>query len=89
VLALQTMFFADEVRDPRKDIGALQVAEGFADRELTIARQLIEAMITERRPEDYRDTYRDQVAGLIERKLRGRADRQRGRPAPRRPSWWT
>ena len=71
VLALETMFFADEVRDPREEIEDLPHREAFRGRELTIAKQLIESMTTGWSPENYRDTYRKRVEDLIERKRRG------------------
>jgi DNA end-binding protein Ku len=71
VLALETMFFADEVRDPREEIEDLPRREAFRGRELTIAKQLIESMTTRWKPQNYRDTYRKRVEDLIERKRRG------------------
>jgi DNA end-binding protein Ku len=71
VLALETMFFADEVRDPREEIEDLPHREAFRGRELTIAKQLIESMTAEWKPQNYRDTYRERVEALIERKRRG------------------
>jgi DNA end-binding protein Ku len=71
VLALETMFFADEVRDPREEIEDLPHREAFRGRELTIAKQLVESMTTGWSTEDYRDTYRKRVEDLIERKRRG------------------
>jgi DNA end-binding protein Ku len=71
VLALETMFFADEVRDPREEIEDLPHREAFRGRELTIAKQLMESMTTRWNPQNYRDTYRKRVEDLIERKRRG------------------
>jgi DNA end-binding protein Ku len=71
VLALETMFFADEIRDPREEIEDLPPREAFCGRELTIAKRLIESMTTGWSPENYRDTYRERVEDLIERKQRG------------------
>ncbi len=71
VLALETMFFADEVRDPREEIEDLPHREAFRGRELTIAKQLVESMMTRWNPQNYRDTYRKRVEDLIERKRRG------------------
>jgi DNA end-binding protein Ku len=71
VLALETMFFADEVRDPREEIEELPHREAFRGRELTIAKQLIESMTTRWKPQNYRDTYRERVEDLIEHKRRG------------------
>lgn len=71
VLALETMFFADEVRDPRDEIGDLPDAGASRGRDLTIAKQLIGSMAVTWNPQNYRDTYREQVEDLIERKRRG------------------
>jgi DNA end-binding protein Ku len=71
VLALETMYFADEVRDPRKVIGNLPAGEAFRGRELAIAKQLIESITTRWNPENYHDTYRERVEDLIARKRRG------------------
>lgn len=70
VLALETLFFADEVRDPAE----LELPEPRSARrkELDMAIGLIEAMSGPWRPEDYRDTYRERVEQLIEDKHRGR-----------------
>jgi DNA end-binding protein Ku len=71
VLALETMYYADEVRDP-SELGALPDAGiEFSSRELDAAKLLIESMVAEWEPEQYRDTYRDEVLDLIERKARG------------------
>jgi DNA end-binding protein Ku len=71
VLVLETMFFADEVRDPRDEIENLPAQHAVSRRELTIAKQLIESMATAWQPENYRDSYRERVEDLIERKRRG------------------
>ena len=71
VLALETMYFADEVRDPGEEIGSLPSSRGVRGRELDIARQLVDSMSTDWRPEKYRDTYRERVEDLIERKRKG------------------
>jgi DNA end-binding protein Ku len=71
VLALETMYYADEVRDP-EEIGTLPDAQmEFAPRELDAAKLLIDSMAAPWEPEQYRDTYREQVMDLIERKARG------------------
>lgn len=70
VLALETMFFADEVRDPREEIEDLP-AEASRGREVTIAKQLIDSMTVDWKPENYHDTYRERVEDLIESKRRG------------------
>jgi DNA end-binding protein Ku len=71
VLALETMFFADEIRDPAKldDLPGTTQAKG---RELEMATSLIESMSGPWRPEDFHDTYSERVEELIEAKRRGR-----------------
>jgi DNA end-binding protein Ku len=81
VLALETMYFADEVRDPDDVIDGLLAGERVRQRELTIARQLIESMTTSWDPRGYRDTYRERVDDLIERKRRGEEVIAEGAPA--------
>jgi DNA end-binding protein Ku len=81
VLALETMFFADEVRSPRDEIDNLPGSEKFPGRELSIAKQLIESMTTAWSPENYQDTYRERVADLIRRKRKGEQIVREGEPA--------
>jgi DNA end-binding protein Ku len=81
VLVLETMYFADEIRDPRTEIGELPSKRAPKGRELAVATQLIESMASEWKPENYRDTYRDQVEDLIERKANGEEIVAEGEPA--------
>jgi DNA end-binding protein Ku len=72
VLALETMFFPDEVRDPVAELGTLPGEDAtFKGRELDTAKLLVDSMTTEWQPEAYRDTYREAVEDLIARKSRG------------------
>ncbi|HKB30915.1 MAG TPA: Ku protein [Streptosporangiaceae bacterium] len=71
VLVLETMFFADEIRDPRSVIDSLPDDHAAGGRELAVAKQLIESMGTAWQPEKYRDTYRERVEDLIECKRQG------------------
>ncbi|HXQ61598.1 MAG TPA: Ku protein [Acidimicrobiales bacterium] len=71
VLALETMFFSDEVRDPEREIGNLPGDLTFKSREIDTARLLIDSMSAEWNPENYADTYRERVEELIDRKRQG------------------
>ena len=72
VLAIETMHFADEVRDPTALDGIdLVEAVEVGDRELDAARQLVDSLSTEWDPEEYEDTYRQRVLELVERKAEG------------------
>jgi DNA end-binding protein Ku len=70
VLALQTMFFPDEVRDP-KDVAKPPKNVRVAERELEMATRLIDSLTTEFDPSRYRDTHRERVLDVIKRKAKG------------------
>ena len=61
VLAVETMFFGDEVRDPAELAPGLDGVE-VDERELDLAVTLIETLKTEWDPGRYADTYRDGAA---------------------------
>jgi DNA end-binding protein Ku len=70
VIALETLFYADEVRSP-SEIGLPAAQSRVSDRELSMARQLIESLVTEWDPNRYGDSYRERVLELIQAKARG------------------
>jgi DNA end-binding protein Ku len=72
VLGMATMIFADEVVDPDRidDLDAAHEAE-TNERELAIAKQLVESLAGSWEPDRYHDTYREEVLALIERKAAG------------------
>jgi hypothetical protein len=65
---LETLFFADEVRDPRAEIGYLPSRVKLSQQETRMARQLVNSMSGPWTPSDDRDTYTDRVNDLIEAK---------------------
>jgi DNA end-binding protein Ku len=71
-LVLETMFFPDEVRgideieNQPKDVDV-------DEKQLRMALELIDSLSSTWEPERYRDTYRERVLELIERKAEGRA----------------
>ncbi|MCA1196322.1 Ku protein [Saccharopolyspora sp. 6V] len=69
-LALNTLFFADEIRDPAQIIGDT-AGSAPSDKELEMAETVIESMTGEWHPEDYEDTYTDRVEQLLADKARG------------------
>jgi len=70
-LALETMYFADEVRSPKDEVGELPEKDSFSTKELSTAQLLIDAMTTAWDPEQYHDTHRARVEELIEQKHQG------------------
>jgi DNA end-binding protein Ku len=71
-LVVESLYFADEIRNAEDVLGDLPDDSAFADRELKIAEQLIESLSVEWKPENYTDTYRERVQELIESKREGR-----------------
>ncbi|ONI67009.1 Ku protein [Kribbella sp. ALI-6-A] len=70
VLVLETMFFADEIRDPAKEVGDLPAKT--SGKQLKMATDLIEAMSGKWRPKDYKDSYTERVKKLVESKRKGK-----------------
>ena len=72
LLGMATMVFPDEIIDP----STIEELEALADveinpRELEIAEQLVDSLSGPFDPEKYRDTYREEVLELVERKAQG------------------
>ncbi|MGH9170609.1 MAG: Ku protein [Acidimicrobiales bacterium] len=86
VLALETMYFPDEVRDPAAALDSLPDEDVvFEGRELETAKLLVDSMTNKWSPGIYKDTYREAVEALIERKSRGElviVDEPTAEPAP-------
>lgn len=73
VLTLTTMRFADEVVPPSDLEDVLPSGKPkVAKQEVEMAEQLIESLTREFDPNAYRDEYREQLLGLIERKAEGK-----------------
>lgn len=72
VLGMATMLYPDEIVDPER-IDEIPDAEEVAttDKELQIAKQLVESLAGPFEPDKYRDTYREEVLALIDRKAAG------------------
>ena len=71
-LMLSTMVYADEVVDA-SEIGGFDVLDDIEidEKEQAMAEQLIATLDAEFQPDKHRDTYRDAVLDLIERKVAG------------------
>jgi len=72
LLILQTMYFADEVRDPKEQIDDLPGRGAAKKSELSMAQQLIDSMSGRWKPEEFRDTYTDRVKKMIKEKKKGK-----------------
>jgi DNA end-binding protein Ku len=72
VLGMTTMIFADEVVDPGTLDDLPDPDEvSVTDRELAIAKQLVDSLAGTFEPEKYHDTYREEVLAVIDRKAAG------------------
>lgn len=72
VLVLETMHFADEVRDPAKELDNLPKQTKVAPKDLKMAVSLVESLTTKWDPKNYQDTYQDRVKKLINAKKNDR-----------------
>jgi DNA end-binding protein Ku len=71
-LGMATMLFADEVLAPDRIDEVAEAAQvKTTKRELDIAEQLVGSLAGDFEPDRYRDTYREQVLAMIERKAQG------------------
>jgi DNA end-binding protein Ku len=71
-ILLSTMVYADEINDPA-GIDELDTVVDIeiSDKELAMASQLVESLSTDFEPDRFRDTYRESVLELIEKKAAG------------------
>lgn len=70
-IVLNTLRYASEIRTPEGlDLPAHTArTSGISERELDMALSLVEGMAEPWKPEQYRDTYRDDLLALIEKKI--------------------
>jgi DNA end-binding protein Ku len=76
-IALETMFYADEIRST-EDIEVPEDGK-IGERELKMAKSLVEMLTGDFEPEKYQDNYREALLELIEAKAEGQ---EISRPAP-------
>jgi DNA end-binding protein Ku len=68
VLVLETMYYADEVRQPEKVDGKVQLRKA----EVEMAKSLVENLSEPFKPEKYDDTYRKELLDLLRAKAKGK-----------------
>lgn len=69
VMVVHTLLWPDEIRDP--DFPSLDTETEVRPAELTMAGQVVESMSADFRPEEFTDTYQEQLRELVEAKLAG------------------
>lgn len=71
LMALHTMFYADEVIDPGDAAGSPSKAAKPSPQELKVAEQLIDALAGDFEPAKYRDDYREKLEEMVRAKAEG------------------
>jgi DNA end-binding protein Ku len=71
VLVLQTLHWADEVRDPREELPELPAGRAGKGKELDMALQLIDSLSGPWEPSRYHDSYQEKVRELVKAKAEG------------------
>ncbi|MEW2389951.1 Ku protein [Streptomyces venezuelae] len=71
VLVLQTLHWADEVRDPDQELPEVPSARAGKGKERDMAIQLIDALDAPWEPAKYHDTYQEKVRELVRAKAEG------------------
>ncbi|MEU9420873.1 Ku protein [Streptomyces sp. NPDC048272] len=71
ILTLHTLHWADEIRDPKKEIDNLPGRAKASAKELRMAEQLIDTLAMTWDPAEFHDTFQERVAALIEAKRSG------------------
>ncbi|MEU9083362.1 Ku protein [Streptomyces sp. NPDC048357] len=71
ILTLHTLHWADEIRDPKKEIDNLPGKAKASDKELKMAEQLIDALSMKWDPDEFRDTFQEKVTAMIDAKQAG------------------
>lgn len=83
-IVLNTLRFADELRatDDLDLPGSTLKAAGISDKELKMALSLVEGMSEAWKPEQYHDSYREDVLALVKRKIKAKQTKTITPPAP-------
>ncbi|MFC5510130.1 Ku protein [Massilia jejuensis] len=72
-IVMTTLRYPDEIRDPADlKIPARNARNALSDKELKMAMALVEGMSEQWEPEQYHDTYREDVMALIDKKIKAK-----------------
>lgn len=74
VIVMNTLRYSDEIKpaDDLKIPSSTAKAAAISDKELKMAMALVEGMSEEWKPEQYHDTYREDVLALVEKKVKAK-----------------
>jgi DNA end-binding protein Ku len=82
-IVLETLYYAEDIRSTAEITEAVEEIE-VNEPELAMARQLVESLAGSFDPDEYRNTYRDELRAMLEAKLAGE-EIVRPEPAPEVP----
>jgi DNA end-binding protein Ku len=82
VLTLELMRYAHELRDP-SELDVPGGKSGVTDREIDMAERLVEGMVAAWEPEKYKDTYRQDVMKMIDKRVEAGELESSPEPAPK------
>jgi DNA end-binding protein Ku len=82
VMTLELMRYAHELRDP-EDLDIPHGKQGVSDREIDMAERLVEGMVSAWDPDKYKDTYRDDLMKLIDKRVEAGELESSPEPAPK------
>jgi DNA end-binding protein Ku len=82
VLTLELMRYAHELRDA-SELDVPHGKEGVSDREIDMAERLVEGMVSAWEPEKYKDTYREDLMKMIEKRVEAGQLESSPEPAPK------
>ena len=71
VLALETLYFSDEIRDPVEELPHVSDKVKVSQKERAMAQSLIESLAEKWNPAEYHDSYREHVEALLREKRAG------------------
>jgi DNA end-binding protein Ku len=80
-LALETLYFGDEVRDARPLVGEVERAD-VTDREIDVSKLLVEALAMEWDPSVFADEYREELLRMIAERTPEHVEGPADAPAP-------
>jgi DNA end-binding protein Ku len=82
VMTLELMRYAHELRDP-EDLEIPHGKQGVSDREIDMAERLVEGMVSAWDPDKYKDTYRDDLMKMIDKRVEAGELESSPEPAPK------
>jgi len=84
-ILLHTMYYPDEIRQVEEFRTDTSIVK---EKELAMAKMLIDSLLAEFEPQKYHDAYRENLMAMIQARLKVSRLWRRSKPSTRR-RWWT